>query len=330
VVDGRLVGVELGHRAVDGELVVVALDDEHHAVERVGAVDDGPQHGFRRAAVVAQLLVERIGVEGEDHGAVAVLVRRREGALHPLEVRLLAAHGLLPRRFDAQLELVVGSGEIQGREGRAAVAPARQLGVFGEGGVDVRQADERHRRLAEALGLRPEDVAHDAEDGERIGAATVRLPAVGPLVVARRVDDRLGVAVEEGALALLKFAPAVAVPLGVADVDRERRRRGVDLGDQLGVERIVVGRRVRRVAERDEGERLGGERAGAGEQRDGGEGATQRSRRHGFSWRKAPVPFEAQDGEPHEIRDRPVRGSSGAAAPRIGGVRADCGRGTSP
>src|SRR5207344_1048013 len=97
--------------------------------------------------------------------------------------------------------------------------------------------------------------AHQLQDLGGGGAATVRLPAVRPLVVAGGVEDGGLEAVEERALALLECAPAVAAALRVAHVDRECGCFRVDGRDQTRVQRVVGGDRVGRVAQGDEGER---------------------------------------------------------------------------
>src|SRR6185503_4394448 len=255
--DARLVEVQLCQRPVDDELVIVSLDDQHLAVERLRLCIDRADDCFERPALVAELLIERVRVEGEHDGALLRLSCRSEGRLDPGQVRLLAAREFAPVLLDAQLLVVVGAHEVQRREGRAAVGPARVLRELGELGDRVGLPHQRLPLPAEALRLRPEDAAHQRENFRGIGGPAIRLPAIRPLVVARRVDDGSCEAVEELELRLLEGASTVAVALGVADVDRECGMRRVDGVDELAVEGVVGRRGVCRVAERDEAERIG-------------------------------------------------------------------------
>ena len=260
--DRRGVEVELGHRAVDHQLVMMAVDDQHLAVEGVGFGDDRPQHRLERSAVVAQPLVERVRVEGEHDGAVAGGAGGGEGRLDPGEIRPLAARELAPVLLDTQLLVVALADHVEGGEGRAAVLPARVLGELRERLLLVALASQRHPADAHAERLAEEDLAHEGQDLDRVGAVAVRLPAVGPFVVAGGVEHRRREAVEEGALAFLEGPSAVAPALGVADVDGKGGIGRVDGVDHLPVERVVGRDGVGGVAERHEAEGL---RVGGGE-----------------------------------------------------------------
>ena len=123
----------------------------------------------------------------------------------------------------------------------------------------VRLALDRHGRPAQTLRPYEEHGAELAEPLERVEFAGRIAVAVGPLVVARRVDQRLleGAEVVLDLLEVLVAAGRTAA-LDVADVDREGRPRLVDLGDEP-LEAGVVGRHVvGHVAQGDESERLSG------------------------------------------------------------------------
>ena len=157
-------------------------------------------------------------------------------------------------------EAVVAADDVQRGEADVGAFPADVL-------RNALRGLARHGRsvLAErAAGLGEEHLANLGEAFERVVAAVVRPVAVGPLVVADGVDERVAELVEVGLdhLEVLVAAHARAV-LDVAEVvDPLHRGVGVDLGDdvrEIGNLRAAV----RDIS--DDGERvavIGGSRCG--------------------------------------------------------------------
>jgi hypothetical protein len=118
----------------------------------------------------------------------------------------------------------------------------------------------RHRGATEGrAGAGEEGRAHGAQPGQRVGGAGARPQAVGPLVVAGRVDEGPGERVEAVAdpgVVGVGAVPGVAARGDVAEVDGELHvGRAVQLVHAVG-ELAQLGGAVRKVA--DDGERVRG------------------------------------------------------------------------
>jgi hypothetical protein len=121
----------------------------------------------------------------------------------------------------------------------------------------VALALERHRLGSQAGRLGEMQRTHPGQPLERVEPTGRFAAAVGPFVVARRVNQRMPEIVEVVAHLLQRLVGAGAGPaLDVADVKREHRLHLVDRGDQTLEAGVVVGQLVRHVADGDERERL--------------------------------------------------------------------------
>ena len=114
------VEVQLSQRPIDHELVIVALDDEHLPVEGLGLGIDRLDDGFEGAAVVAELLVERVRVDGHLYDACPRA--RAPAKLALIQARLACSRRTNSRQYFSMCSLlvVVRARQVQRRKGRSA------------------------------------------------------------------------------------------------------------------------------------------------------------------------------------------------------------------
>ena len=117
--------------------------------------------------------------------------------------------------------------------------------------------DQRERGAPQAALRRKIFRAHLGEPDQRIFAAVVRAMHIGPLIVARRVDERTRQRIEPAVnLFHERFGRRFTAALGIAAVHRKRGPVPVDLLQQAFVGRVIFFS-VRHAAKRHERKSLG-------------------------------------------------------------------------
>ena len=250
-----------GQRPVGVVGVAVAVEEVDPALEARRLVHQGLHPGLERADVVPGgrvRRVEHVGLLHHHHATVVPLAGGGEGLVQLVDVggdpvpdglALLGGRLGVPEAAP-RLEAVVAAGHVGGQKGDAGAAVGD---VLGEPPPGLR-GDGEGRLPQGRPGVVEEDLPHLRQPLERVVGTVVRAVAVGPLVVTRRVDQRVleGVEVAADQPEVVVAADRRAV-LDVAEVDdRADGRVLVDLldppreGGDLGVA-------VRHVADDREG-----------------------------------------------------------------------------
>ena len=217
------------------------------------------------------------------------------GAVREVALRLRQAEGI------AFYPVVVAARDVELQEDDAAMDEA---GVLGEGRARRPLLLEREGAAPEAARPGEHRPAQMVEPLQRVVAAGLQVPAVGPFVVARHVDHRRLQAVEAGdGGGIGGIVAGDAAVLDVAIEDREGDLGAVDVGDQRRHLRRIVVAGIGQVAPGAEAEALGPGRQHPGRYRAGDEAGQQHS------------PQQATHPAPPSPSARPPAAPPGGAAP---------------
>jgi hypothetical protein len=232
----------------------VALEEEHRALEVVGELGDALDD--RVEADAARHGPEpHVGLHGDDHAAGPFVLGELERSVEPFEVGLEPRLELLEllrgrlRRAEPRDEIVVGPDDMYRRKDDVRLLPKL---VLREAVLEIdplRARSERQSRLG------VEDRAKLAEPLEWVVPALSWAVAVSPLVVARRVHERVVERVEQRLDLREVLVRAETAPrLDVAQVERQPDVAVVVDARHERREQRFLGGAVRRVADDGEGE----------------------------------------------------------------------------
>ncbi len=258
----RGLGEEVGKGVVDDQPVGIPVDQQDLSVELCGLLAKDPgdrtKRTFERVTCRKYVCMKR-----DDDGLAVFLFGQRERVAEPGGVGLVA--GLC---FVREAQIVERPNDMDGRELGAAARPALVLDIVREPG-DIGLALQLDRFLAKALVVRKEDAPDGCKALQRV-LANARAPAIGPLVVTRRVDHRLSVFIEPGFdFELARIIAGAVTVFGITNMDRELVAALVDLPDQGVIARVVVRHIIGGVADDHEAEALALCGAGGGGQAKG-------------------------------------------------------------
>src|SRR5437763_8189092 len=236
---------------VDPEVMAVAVHQNHRLAECERLLAERRLEFGEAARLLFRITREwwKLGIDIrllKDHERAAVArTRVLEALAHPREIgaRALGEFGIPFRRAT---EAVVAADDVQREKGDAAEIPAHVLAILVESSFAIcALARERKGALAETLLAVEEQAAQLGEPLQRIAAGNALLRvAVGPFVVAGRVDQRIGGTAElpEPPRPQLVSAGAGARRSEIADMHDESERGAVELVEHIRHSRLLGGR----------------------------------------------------------------------------------------
>src|SRR5262249_8730729 len=181
------IAVQDGNRLSPGEHLV--RQSRYEFGETGGTLVQTRSLQRRRPAGGEPVLEARVRLHEDRYRRAAVPLRRREDFLQPREIRgvALAVFRVLLGRA---AEVVVGADDVDRREQPGSDAPARVLPELGVARI-VALALELEPAPAQALIVDEEQLAQPGQPLDGFKAAGPGGVAVGPLVVAGRIDERM-------------------------------------------------------------------------------------------------------------------------------------------